>query len=238
MLICRVFLHSPVFRIGGDEFVVTLRGEDYENRENLVSTLRAQVEENIRIGEGPVVASGLAEYRPRHDRSVEDVFNRADSQMYEDKMRLKERKFLKGSHVLKDKANNLRIITEERRVKLDALYNAFEELAEDSYVFLCDMKYDFSRWSKNAVDIYGLPSEYMYGAEDIWENLIHPEDRNVYHRDVDELLSGDSEGHDVQYRAKRLTGEYDLCSCHVVMIRDSSGEPDYYVGNIHIQAVK
>ncbi len=35
-LICRVFDHSPVFRIGGDEFLVLLENEDYEHREELV----------------------------------------------------------------------------------------------------------------------------------------------------------------------------------------------------------
>ena len=189
------------------------------------------MEENIRIGEGAVVASGLAEYRPGDDRSVEDVFNRADSRMYEDKMRLKERKLLKESHALKEKAV-LRMITEERRMALDSMYKAFEALADGSYVFLCDMKYDYSRWSKDAVDRYGLPSEYMYGAEDIWENQIHPEDRIIYHKGFDELLSGRTEGQDMQFRSKRITGEYDLCLCRVIIIRDSLGEPDYYVGRI------
>ncbi|MDO4798695.1 MAG: diguanylate cyclase [Coriobacteriales bacterium] len=89
MLICRTFHHSPVFRIGGDEFAVILTGQDFENKEALLARLRRQVEENTRIGEGPVVASGLAEYAPDTDQSVEDVFNRADHQMYEDKARLK-----------------------------------------------------------------------------------------------------------------------------------------------------
>lgn len=61
----------------------------------------------------------------------------------------------------------IRIISEERRTMLDALYKAFEIVSEGTYVYLCDMKYDFSRWSKSAVDTYGLPSEYMYGAGDI-----------------------------------------------------------------------
>lgn len=91
-MVCHVFLHSPVFRVGGDEFVVVLRGEDHENRNGLISGLRRQMEENARTGEGPVVASGLAEYRPYVDLRVEEVFNRADSRMYEDKMRLKNLK--------------------------------------------------------------------------------------------------------------------------------------------------
>ena len=231
MLICRVFQHSPVFRIGGDEFAVILRGGDYENRERLLSELKKQVEDNLRSGKGPVVASGIAEYRPREDSAVSDVFNRADSRMYEDKLRLKEKKLIRESHAFQD-STNLRIITEDRRSMLDTLYKAFESVAEGSYVLLCDMKYDFSRWAKPAVERYGLPSEYMYGAGDLWENRIHPDDRAAYHRGIDEIFSGNAAGHDMRYRAKCVTGEYDLCVCRGTVIRDPSGEPDYFVGKI------
>ncbi len=237
MLICRIFHHSPVFRIGGDEFVVVLKGQDYAHRASLVSSLRRQVEENIRINEGPVVASGLAEYEPHADRSVEDVFNRADSQMYEDKARLKEQKLIRETRTLKENAN-IRVITPDRRVMLDALYKAFEVVSEGTYVYLCDMKYDFSRWSKNAVDTYGLPSEYMYGAGSIWEAQIHPDDRAAYHRGIDEIFAGQAAAHDMQYRARRLTGEYDVCTCRGIVIRDPSGEPDYFVGTIRNHGIQ
>ena len=236
-LICRIFHHSPVFRIGGDEFVVVLRGQDFRDRTSLLSGLRRNVEKSIRIGEGPVVASGLAVYEPGTDRTVEDVFNRADSLMYEDKTRLKEQKLLQETHTLKDKAN-VRIISEERRIMLDALYKAFEVVAEGNYVYLCDMKYDFSRWSKSAVDAFGLPSEYMYGAGDIWENRIHPEDRASYHKGIDEIFTGNAADHDMQYRAQRVTGEYDVCTCRGVVIRDSSGEPDYFAGSIRNHGIQ
>ncbi len=236
-LVCNVFHHSPVFRIGGDEFVVVLRGQDYENRESLISTLRRQVEENIRLGEGADVASGLAEYLPGVDHDVLDVFNRADNQMYEDKARLKQVKLLRETHSFKDKAN-VRTISKERRILLDALYKAFEVVSEGTYVYLCDMKYDLSRWSKNAVDTYGLPSEYMYGAGDIWENHIHPEDRTAYHKGIDEIFSGKAAGHDMQYRARRVSGEYDVCTCRGIVLRDTSGEPDYFVGTIRNHAIQ
>lgn len=231
MLICRTFHHSPVFRIGGDEFVVVLKNEDYDNREKLLSGMKRQVEENIRSGEGAVVASGMAAYRPGEDQLVEDVFNRADNRMYEDKTHLKEMKLLQESRSLKAQAN-IRMIIEERRLMLDMLFKSFEVVSEGTYVYLCDMKYDYSRWSKTAVDTYGLPSEYMYGAGDIWENRIHPDDREAYHKGIDDIFSGNASGHDMQYRAQRVTGEYDVCTCRGVVIRDPSGEPDYFAGTI------
>ena len=38
-MICDVFSHSPVYRVGGDEFVVILTGRDYENRIALMREL-------------------------------------------------------------------------------------------------------------------------------------------------------------------------------------------------------
>lgn len=235
-LICQTFRHSPVFRIGGDEFAVILRDQDYAARKSLLAALRHRVEENIRMGEGAIVASGMSEYGPA-DRSVTDVFNRADSLMYEDKTRLKELKMLQETHSLKEKAE-IKTISEDRRILLDALFRSFEVVAEGTYVYLCDMKYDYSRWSKSAVDTYGLPAEYMYGAGDIWENQIHPEDRAAYHKGIDDIFSGNAAGHDMQYRARRATGEYDVCTCRGVVIRDLSGEPDYFAGTIRNHGIQ
>ncbi|SNU04520.1 diguanylate cyclase (GGDEF) domain-containing protein [Lachnospiraceae bacterium] len=230
-MVCRIYSHSPVFRVGGDEFAVILRGQDFENREELISSLRKQVENHVNLGEGAVVASGMAEFQPLKDNTVEDVFIRADGRMYEDKTRIKERKLIKESHALKEQAS-FKTITEDRRKLLDSLYKSFEIVAEGTYVYLCDMKFDYSRWSKSAVDAYGLPSEYMYGAGDIWENHIHPKDRDAYHKGVDEIFSGNAAAHDMQYRARRTDGEYDVCTCRGVVIRDLNGEPDYFAGTI------
>ena len=236
-LICRTFPHSPVYRIGGDEFAVLLQNRDYEERKTLLAALRKQAEENVRLGEGAIVASGMADYIKGKDKSLEDVFNRADTQMYENKTHLKELKLLQESSSLKEKAN-IRVIDEERRKKLDTLFKAFSVVAEGNYLFVCDMKYDFSRWSKVAVDTYKLPSEYMYGAGDIWENHIHPDDREAYRKGINDIFSGDASGHDMQYRAKRNSGEYDVCTCRGIVIRDVSGEPDYFVGTIRNHGIQ
>jgi len=87
--ICRVFQHSPVFRIGGDEFAIILQNEDYENRDALVNRfLHDSAEINAAAAnkwEQVQVALGIAAYDPQEDRSVNDVTRRADKAMYEDK---------------------------------------------------------------------------------------------------------------------------------------------------------
>lgn len=91
-ILCDIFDHSPVFRVGGDEFVVFLRGDDYSNREELMKKLHAQILENLKSGSGPVIASGMAEYVPKTDSLVSEIFDRADKKMYEDKRSLKGEK--------------------------------------------------------------------------------------------------------------------------------------------------
>lgn len=39
-IVCVTFKHSPVFRIGGDEFVVILENEDYDNIHTLIKQFR------------------------------------------------------------------------------------------------------------------------------------------------------------------------------------------------------
>ena len=89
-LLCNIFDHSPVFRVGGDEFVVFIRGDDYSNRESLMKTLQDQVWENQKSKAGPILASGMAEFTPGKDNLVTEIFNRADKAMYKNKRELKK----------------------------------------------------------------------------------------------------------------------------------------------------
>jgi len=92
--ICSVFSHSPVFRIGGDEFVTILTGEEYSKRKRLLENMRELMNTfndnpNITITKRVSVASGYSDYIPKTDTSVADVFNRADQAMYENKIQMK-----------------------------------------------------------------------------------------------------------------------------------------------------
>ena len=87
-LICSIFKYSPVYRIGGDEFVVFLAGYDYENKDNLFNLFKQEILKNRRQKD-VVVAAGMAEYLPQQDRSYEQVFQRADEMMYRNKREIK-----------------------------------------------------------------------------------------------------------------------------------------------------
>jgi diguanylate cyclase (GGDEF)-like protein len=88
-LICRVFQHSPVFRIGGDEFSVILKNDDLTNRDALAEQFQRSMDEISAAAknewEQVHVAVGIAVYDPKYDRNVNEVIRRADQIMYENK---------------------------------------------------------------------------------------------------------------------------------------------------------
>ncbi len=93
-IICGAFIHSPVFRIGGDEFAVVLQNHDFQNRKSLLrffdetcAQRRAQAEARW---EQVDIARGIAVYDPKTDDTVHDVVRRADKRMYENKWMRKQ----------------------------------------------------------------------------------------------------------------------------------------------------
>ena len=118
------------------------------------------------------------------------------------------------------------------KVKLDSLYGAFAIMANGAYTYLTDIKHNYSRWSKEAVDYFGLPSEYMENAGDVWMENVHPDDRAIYAASIKELFGGKVSEHNLQYRARTKDGKYIVCTCRGVVIRDEHGEPDYFGGTI------
>ncbi len=226
-MVCDVFEHSPVFRVGGDEFAVIIQGRDYEQREQLFRRLKENSLANKRSRTGPVVACGMADYDPDKDTCADDVYERADEQMYAIK------KEMKSVHLIDGFAKMDRIeksIPDERRRLLDGMFGALYTVAGEGYVYLNDMHYDFSRWSLSLVDDFDLESEYMYHADRIWQNYIHPDDLQVYRKVVDTAICGNAQVTPIYYCARKADGTYVMLTTRAFILSDSEGKPEYFGG--------
>ena len=92
-IVCSVFEHSFVFRIGGDEFAVILLDHDYDHCDELVERFNAQVErlsedETLQPWERVSAAIGVALLEGPAD-NPDSLFKRADHMMYEQKKAMK-----------------------------------------------------------------------------------------------------------------------------------------------------
>lgn len=92
-IICGIFKRSPVFRVGGDEFVVVLQNEDYMCRLLRMTQITeafkgAYVQQGKDPWERYSASVGMAEFM-ESDNSVEQVAKRADMAMYENKQKFK-----------------------------------------------------------------------------------------------------------------------------------------------------
>ena len=92
--ICWTFRHSSVYRVGGDEFIVILEGDDYEVREELIQSLRHTFQKNQRNSILPpwkrvTAAVGSADFDPNSDESADTLLTCADQAMYREKKAMK-----------------------------------------------------------------------------------------------------------------------------------------------------
>ncbi|OWV17988.1 sensor domain-containing diguanylate cyclase [Fibrobacter sp. UWB4] len=91
-LICQIFAHSPVFRIGGDEFLVILLDEDLDNHHDLLKQLKESMDLTKKASfpwKQISIACGIGIATYAKATTIADTFNKADSDMYKNKRAIK-----------------------------------------------------------------------------------------------------------------------------------------------------
>lgn len=109
-VICTTFKHSPVFRIGGDEFVAIVSNSDYKNREHLMTKFRESVSKVSYAATPDVnnvsIASGIADFNMISGNDFDAVLKIADEEMYKNKKEMKAKaKKLQDSKLVSYKTN-------------------------------------------------------------------------------------------------------------------------------------
>ncbi len=112
------------------------------------------------------------------------------------------------------------------------IFEIFSNTSDGKYVYVCYIPTNYSIWSKEAVEYFGLDEEFFKNAGDNWLEHIHPDDRELYRRDIEKLMKGEKDAHNLIYRARNKEGHYITCTCRGAVIRDEDWQPRYFLGTI------
>ena len=77
----KVYKGVPIYRFGGDEFVIVLSDEYYAKRHELLDEFENNIAYNVDNNRA-VVSSGMADFDIDNDNTYRAVFKKADQDMY------------------------------------------------------------------------------------------------------------------------------------------------------------
>ena len=93
-LLHKHFPTSPIYRVGGDEFVVIFTGKEYDEAESHIQAFNKDVlalsqDQSLGREKRTSAALGYVTFDRSGDNTVEDAFKRADKKMYQRKVEMK-----------------------------------------------------------------------------------------------------------------------------------------------------
>lgn len=110
-----------------------------------------------------------------------------------------------------------------------AFYEAIVNSTED-YIYIIDMKTDVALVSDNMLQDFELPAILVPGLVPLWGELIHDKDKKRYFDSVDDMLSGLTDKHNVEYQVRNRNNEYVWVVCRGLLKRDEHGNPVSFAG--------
>lgn len=213
---------ESIYRMGGDEFLAVYRDTSEADIRSEIEQVNAQCKAlSAEVGYKMSVATGYA-VTGKEYANLRDVLRVADYLMYKNKADMKQANAFLARDGQKLSVAGL----------TDRIFDVFAATSSRTYLTLCNLSTNVSRWSKSAVEYFGLPGEFIFDSATAWMEYIHPDDRADYWADISAVLRGTKKVHDIEYRVRNKQGEYVVCSCQGMVIKSTDGEPDLFAATI------
>lgn len=110
------------------------------------------------------------------------------------------------------------------------LFDMLSNSSSRTFFFFSDLKENTAHWSKGAVAFFGLESDILNPALELWTAKIHPDDIEKYLADFQEMVSCQGVTHDCEYRMMNAEGTYVWVNCKGVVKYDENGIPALFAG--------
>lgn len=117
--------------------------------------------------------------------------------------------------------------------------NMFQKVIEildpsmDDYLYIHDFKHDLYCISSSAVERFSVPAKQFHNVSDGHSKFIHPDDLPQLTEDIRQVMNGEKDFHDMEYRMLDREGNPVWINCRGQVIKDSDGKPEFLVGCIN-----
>ncbi len=110
------------------------------------------------------------------------------------------------------------------------LFELLSNSSNRTFIFYSNMKENRARWSKSAVDYFGLSGEILCPAAEEWASKIHPDDLELYNLDFENMAKHVTPYHNCEYRIMNAEGEYVWVNCRGYVTYDEAGDMEWFGG--------
>lgn len=115
--------------------------------------------------------------------------------------------------------------------ELDArLFYDAVTFSTDDYLYVVDMQRDVALVSDNMREDFALPGSLVPGLIPLWREMITERDRASFDQNIDDMLAGTTDIHDLEYQVRNAKGDLVWVVCRGLMKRDEYGSPTFFAG--------
>lgn len=113
--------------------------------------------------------------------------------------------------------------------------NMIKEFAScmDDYLYFYDIKQDMYYISEHALERFALPSNQFTDVTEAHRTFVYEEDIDELVADLNKMVSGEKDSHDIEYRWIGKDGKPIWINCRGRVIKDENGKPKYMLGCVN-----
>lgn len=127
----------------------------------------------------------------------------------------------------------------EKEAYIDSLLNSLNMLAEDTYVYILNLKQERTWFSETMRDRFGIQDSCSCISDhfEIMRSLVHPDDWWEYEEGFPERMRGEKLDWVLCIRIRDISGEYHLYSIHTDIVKDGETKEEYLLMLMHNENV-
>ena len=116
--------------------------------------------------------------------------------------------------------------------KISAIIDAFDQLSDNSYIWVTNLKKHETWCTEKTQELFSLPDQIIPDFEQKLTEYLFPEDRPEYLQKIKQRMLGTDPDQELCIRIRTQDGSYSLFSIHTQILSDENDTPEYLIALI------